>query len=243
MTALDSIAEAPEAPSLPPLLRGRPAGDPFAAACAEAARGCDPGAVFYDAADGLAAALVLAPEVPLEEAVAMWPACGVGLQNALGALGPSEMAVQLEWDGGVLLNGARCGRTRAAAPTREPSAVPSWLVVGVEVPWRLGAEPGLVPDRTALSEEGCADLAPLRLLESWSRHTLVWIQRWLDEGAGPLHAEWRGLVPAIGREVSVAGEGGPLRGTVLGADERFGLILRGAGGTRVVPLSTRLEVR
>ena len=53
------------------------------------------------------------------------------------------------------------------------------------------------PDRTALFVEGCADVDPARLVESWARHTLAWIARWEDEGPRPLHAEWRGLALQI----------------------------------------------
>ena len=184
---------------------------------------------------------MLAPEVALEYAMAMLPACGVGLASALGALGPAETAVELEWAGGVRVNGAACGRLRAAASTRDPTAVPDWLVVGIEVPWRLDGDPGLTPERTALAEEGCADLAPTGLLESWSRHTLVWIDRWSDEGARPLHEAWRGLVPGVGGPVALPIEGREVEGVFVGLDERFGMVLRSGERTRTVPLSSRLE--
>ena len=219
------------APTFPPLLRGLPASDPFAAACAEAAGGGEPGTVAFDVRSDLAAAIVLAPEVALEGAMAMWPACGLALRDALGALGPPEMAVAFDWEGGLRVEDALCGRVRAAASTRDPEAVPDWLVVGIAVAWRLDlAEPGLAPGRTALMEEGCGDLSPARLLESWSRHLLFWIHRWEEDGAAPLHAEWQG---------SLADLRPPAR--ALGLDERFGLLLRAEAGPRLVPLSSRLE--
>ena len=171
----------------------------------------------------------------------MWPACGLGLRDALGALGPPEMAVRLDWGGGLRIEGARCGRIRAASSAARPEAVPDWLVIGVEVPWRLDlADPGLAPDRTALMEEGCGELTPVRLLESWSRHMLGWIHRWEEEGAAPLHAEWSGLLTGLGGPVTPA-EGAPVAGAFLGLDERFGMILRTGQGTRAVPLASRLE--
>ncbi|MCX8227816.1 MAG: hypothetical protein OTI35_17230, partial [Sulfitobacter sp.] len=93
---------------LPPLFSARNAkgGDPFALACEAAEVGCDAGLVIYDlgAAD-LRAAIVFAPDVPLGDAAAMLPICGVGFQNALGALAPPEVGVHLGWDGGIDLNG------------------------------------------------------------------------------------------------------------------------------------------
>ena len=232
-----------DGPSFPPLFEGREVGrgiDPFAKACAEAALGCDAGAIVYNiGADRLAAAIVFAPEVALEDAMAMLPACGVGFQNALGALAPPEVAVHLTWEGGILVNGASCGGLRAASSTVDPDAVPDWLVVGLEVP--LIPEdpdaPGAEPERTSLYEEGCVEVAPARLLESWSRHTLVWINRWSEEGAGPLHAEWRGLAHGMGEEIALDRPDGEMHGTFVGVDERFGMLLRQGGDTRLLPLT------
>src|SRR6056297_70589 len=132
-----------DAPAFPPLMAGHPvdAGiDPFEKACAMAALGCDAGLIVHNvAANRLAAALVMAPEVPLEQAMAMLPLCGVGFQNALGALGPPEVAVHLEWAGGLRVNGATCGRLRALASTNVPAQSPEWLVVGLELPLVLAA--------------------------------------------------------------------------------------------------------
>ena len=106
-------------PSFPPLFSGLAVEsqvDPFDKACAEAARGCDAGLVVHDlGANTLRAALVFAPDVQLADAMAMLPLCGVGFQNALGALGPPEVAVHLEWAGGLRINGANCGTLRVAA--------------------------------------------------------------------------------------------------------------------------------
>ncbi len=234
-------------PSFPPLFRGAEVErgiDPFAKARAEAALGCDAGTVVYNiGADRLAAAIVFAPEVPLEDAMAMLPVCGVGFQNALGALAPPEVAVHLTWEGGILVNGASCGRLRVAASTGDPAAEPEWLAVGLEVPLIPDDPdaPGATPERTSLYEEGCVEVAPDRLLESWSRHTLVWINRWSDEGVPPLHAEWRGLAHGMGEEIALDRPDGTLHGTFVGIDERFGMLLRDGDATRLLPLTDLLE--
>jgi len=230
------------APAFPPLMSGHPvdAGiDPFEKACAMAALGCDAGLIVYNvAANRLAAALVMAPEVPLEKAMAMLPACGIGFQNALGALGPPEVAVHLEGAGGMRINGATCGRLRVMASTDDPTQQPQWLVVGFELPLVMaGGRPGCTPDETALYEEGCADVDATNLLEAWARHTLNWITRWDEEGPRPLHSEWRGLAHGIGEDKTQNG----LTGTFLGIDEDFGMLLRGDKQTALIPLSSVLE--
>lgn len=88
--------------TLPPLMQDEAThGDALDHAVMRAASGCDAGLVVHDLRqDRVQAALVLAPEVPLADAVTMLPLCGVGFQNALGALAPPEVAVHLGWDGG-----------------------------------------------------------------------------------------------------------------------------------------------
>ena len=231
-----------ETPVFPPLFSGmavQGALDPMDKARSEAALGCDAGLIVYNnAANALTAAIVFAPEVPLREAMAMLPVYGVGFQNALGALAPPEVAVHLEWDGKLRVNGASCGRLRVDASTDDPEAVPDWLIVGLEVPLTLAAQdPGIIPDATALYEEGCTEVSPVHLLEAWSRHALVWINRWSEDGNKALHEEWRGLAWNLGEDVDLLGK----RGTFLGVDEEFGMLLRNESGTDLVPLTRLLE--
>lgn len=231
-----------DAYSFPPLLSGvsvSGATDAFEKACVMAALGCDGGTVVHNVqANRLRAALVFAPEVPLEDAMAMLPVCGIGFQSALGALAPPEVAVHLTWDGQIKVNGAGCGALSIAASARDPDQAPDWLVVGLDIPiMQTAMDPGATPDQTALYDEGCADVDPGQLLESWTRHTLVWINRWTDEGNAPLHDEWMGLVQGVGELVDCAGH----RGTFLGTDDRFGMLIRQDTTTHLVPMSRLLE--
>lgn len=228
--------------SFPPLLSGQAViGEihPFDKACAMASLGCEAGIITHNiTANRLMAAMIMAPEVPLADAMAMLPTCGVGFQNALGALAPPEVAVHLEWSGGIRINGASCGQLRAAAGGADPAVTPGWLVIGLEIPlMQTGDRPGDTPDQTALYDEGCADVSATALLESWARHTLVWINRWQSEGAEPLHAEWRGLAYGMGEDIRQNG----LSGVFLGVDERFDMLLRDATTTHLIPLTTLLE--
>ena len=233
-----------QSPTFPPLLTGMAVSgsvDPFATACTLAAQGCDGGTLVHNVqADRLRAALVFAPEVALADAMAMLPVCGIGFHNALGALAPPEVAVQLTWDGVIRINGARCGHLQVAAATTNPDQMPDWLVVGIDVAiLQTQADPGKNPDVTALFDEGCADIDPLRLLESWARHTLVWVNRWSDEGNTGLHREWLGLVSGVGDPIERGGHSGRF----LGVDDRFGVLIRDAATTHLVPMSTLLGER
>jgi biotin-(acetyl-CoA carboxylase) ligase len=228
--------------SFPPLLRGQAVTgttDPFDKARALAMLGCDGGTVVHNVqADMLRAAIVFAPEVALGDAMAMLPVCGVGFQNALGALAPPEVAVHLDWAGAIRVNAARCGRLRVAAATADAGAVPDWLVVGLELAiMQTARDPGDTPEVTALMDEGCGEVDAGALVEAWARHTLVWINRWADEGNVPVHAEWLGLAHGVGEPVEMAGH----KGRFLGVDEGFGMLIRDGETTHLVPLTHLLE--
>ncbi|MEM1301242.1 MAG: DUF4444 domain-containing protein [Pseudomonadota bacterium] len=227
--------------TFPPLMHGQNVdSDAFLEAVRRATLGCDAGLVTYAvSAEAVEAALVFTPDVPLDQAMAMLPLCAVGFQNALGSLGPPEVAVHLDWDGTLRVNGARCGTLRAAANTTDPDTTPDWLVIGFQVPLLPDREDmGAEPDRTVLYAEGCADVLPGALVESWARHTLHWINRWESDGLRALHAEWRGLAHGVGEPTNQSGQSG----TYMGVDENFGMLLRDDdGATHLIPLTTLLE--
>ncbi|MEM6887924.1 MAG: DUF4444 domain-containing protein [Pseudomonadota bacterium] len=224
-------------PHLPPLfsVMATAGADPFAVACSEARKGCDAGLVTYDIqTDSLRAAIVFAPEVPLREAAMSLPICGIGFQNALGALAPPEVSLHLEWAGGIRLNGARCGHLAMAAEPEDPDGTPDWLSVGLKLClWDATEDTGATPDKTTLFHEGCSEIDPNQLLEAWVRHTLVWLNRWLEEGPRPVHAAWQGLAHGHKEPSQVAGQ----TGTFVGVDEDFGMLLQSDDRTRMIPLT------
>ncbi|PSL18708.1 biotin/lipoate--protein ligase family protein [Shimia abyssi] len=236
-----------EAPQFPPLFEGLALtgkADPFAKARMQAIMGCDAGLVVYNlATDQLSAAIVFAPEVPLRDAMPVMIACGIGFQNALGALAPPEVAVHLGWTGQIYVNGAGCGRLRVAASETADSEVPDWIVLGLELPL-IPADPdapGSAPDQTCLYEEGCVDVTADALLSAWVRHTLVWVNRMEEEGMKPLGNEWRGLAHGVGEDVSWTMQGATEKGIFMGTDEVFGALLKQGNDTRLLPLTRLLD--
>ncbi|MEM7238786.1 MAG: biotin/lipoate--protein ligase family protein, partial [Pseudomonadota bacterium] len=137
-------------------------------------------------------------------------------------------------------NGAGCGHIRANASTSEPTTVPDWLIVGIEMPFSdSGVDPGNTPGRTCLLEEGCGEMSPVGLLESWSRHMLTWINRREQDGFAPLHAEWRSRAWGLGEPLPDGSPYGP--GAFVGLDEFGGMLVKTPDETRLVPLTEALE--
>lgn len=223
----------------PPLLTGLAvAGDPFETACGAVAE-AEPGTVFYSPGeDSLEAAVLLAPETPLGEAISVSFAVSLGLNDAIGTLAPPEVGFHLEWPAAFRVNGATCGGMRARASTADPAAEPDWLVIGLEVPVRgvVSEEPGHAPDRTTLLAEGCHDLTVPDLTEMWARHMMNWLHIYMTEGFGPLHAQWCARAHRIGEDID-----SPEPGRFVGLDERGGMILKDAAGTRILQLTRMLE--
>lgn len=243
-----NLFEQPEDPTFPPLFYGEEteAGvDPFERAIARAVSGVDAGLVTWSVEPHqLRAAMVLTPETALEDAMAMVLATSLGFGDALGSLAPPEVGVHFDWPGSLRVNGARCGTIRAAASCADPAQEPDWLVLGLSVPMFSIAdigEPGSIPDLTTLSEEGCGEVSLHRLAESWVKHALVWINRWMADGLAPLHTDWRSRAYSMGEEISLTLGGKALSGTFVGLDEKAGLLLRVGDTTTLHPLSKMLE--
>lgn len=165
----------------------------FERAVRAAPRGLDDGTVYWtDRADRLDVAVVLEPEAPPAATLEALYVLTVATGDALAALLPPVKPVAFAWPGGILLDGARLGRVRAAlAPVAGEDAVPPWLVLGLAIAvGPLGDDPGRFPDRTSLYEEGAGDVTVHALLEGVARHFLRWTGRWLDEGPEPVRASW-----------------------------------------------------
>ncbi|MGC8119967.1 biotin/lipoate--protein ligase family protein [Marinobacter sp. VGCF2001] len=230
-----------KSPLFPPLLTGEAVPkhtDPFNKAVSRAIAGIDSGTIFYSDAGGtLRAALVLAPETPLEEAIQGVYVAQIGLAESLGALAPPEVPVHFEWPDRIKVNGALCGAFRFATDTSDPKAYPDWLVIGIDVPFRQAwEEPGQNPNQTCLAEEGCVDITPMALLESWSKHTLLWLTYFMDSGFERVHKEWRPRCDTIGKMIDY-----PEQGVFVGLDDKGRMLLRQGAMTETLSLITFAE--
>ena len=115
-------------------------------------------------------AIVLAPEEPLRTALRVSFAATLGVNDAVGALAPPEVALHLVWPDRIKVNGALCGYMTAHADTDDPDAEPDWLILGLDLAVTPQfSSPGDAPDKTTLHDEGCGDIAAPDLIEAWAR--------------------------------------------------------------------------
>ncbi|MBO6758851.1 MAG: hypothetical protein JJ902_21150 [Roseibium sp.] len=239
---------------LPPLLSGHsvvPPMEPVGAAEAALRDGkAEAGDVFWSCdTDRIAVTVVLEPEVSRPRTQEMLFALMVAAADAVGALGPPELAFTWRWPNLFYANGARVGTAhlRASAGENEEGA-PDWLLVGLDLQLKPhpSVEPGSAPDRTSLWDEGAVDLDTTQMIASLSRHFLTWLHRWESDGFRPIHEAWLFRCDGYKQDVTIdaPGSGARLTGRFLGLSETGDLVVKPVapqdGEARSLPLLDHL---
>jgi hypothetical protein len=177
---------------LPPpfrLVTLREVGDAFAHATGVAATEGAGTLVYVGRFDLVEFAVVLEPDEPLETARRALYAGLVALADALAVHAPPERPITFDWPGGVRVDGGLVGGARLGWPqAADENEPPAWLVFGAMIRTvAMGEEePGVRPLVAALEEEGFDDLGFGRLVESFSRHLMVAIDAWAEQGFGEI---------------------------------------------------------
>lgn len=200
------------------------------------------GTLLWSQARGrLALALLLFPDGSLEASAPVAIAAVLALGDAIGALAPPIVAVTNAWPDRVEVNGALTGGVSLDAVGDDPDA-PERLILALEVALLSdsGQEPGQAPDMTSLLEEGCGEIEPAQLLESFSRHFLAWLHRWEEDGFQPLRSAWLARAPRSGAPVSVALGPDRVDGQFRGLGPAGDLIIDADGRERRLSLARAL---
>ena len=200
--------------------------------------------VWSRSEDHAAASFVLEPDVPLLNAVQMIPVLMTAIGDALGAIGPPNLALGFRWPGTILANGAKVGSVEAGVQPRcDPGEVPRFLVVGFRIALFAptdGVEPGHDPNTTYLHEEGCGEIGRTMLVEAIARHFLSWIDAWQADGFSDVHRSWTARAQDTGHLVKLPFGGQTAEGRMIGLDEDGGLLIDGGNGVRLLALHDAL---
>lgn len=152
--------------------------------------------------------LVLRPDVPLARAAELSFVAALGVGGAIGALVPPQVEMRYKWPNDVLLNDRKVAGILLESSARPDQAV-DFVVLGVGV--NVLSQPAAARfPATSLKAEGAGpDVDAAAVLESFSRHFLAWVDRWLDEGFDPVRAAWEARAWRLGERLEfAAGEGG-----------------------------------
>lgn len=172
-------------PALPPGFAAVAGGeDAWDASVRGAETGDDPGSVRWSLVSGtLHAAVVLAPDRPMQDAGPIVALGALALFDALATLAPPQMPIHLLPPDGLAVDGGRVATIRAAIAPGSSDMPPGWAVLGFEVEVQGGdAEPGQTLDQTSLREEGFGDVTADDILVHSLRHLLVWLDAWGQDG-------------------------------------------------------------
>jgi len=202
---------------LPPpfrLVALREVGDAFDHACAQAPALGAGTVVFVGRFDLAEFAVVLEPDEPLARARRAFYAGMVALGDALAALAPPEKPIAFSWPDAVLVDRGLVGGGRLGWPDGTGErARPDWLVFGAAIRTvaMSSEEAGLHPLATALSEEGFGDVNAGRLVEGFTRHLMVAIDRWQESGFEAVAKEYLSKLEPEPGAMRAIGDTGELR--------------------------------
>jgi len=237
-----------ERPVMPPLFRplaATPDIDPFERGVQVAAGGAEAGTVLWSIGeDRCQAAVVLAPEHPLEDSLPIVLVAMLGLGDALGALLPPVVALTFGWPDRIEINGGVVGGVRmASARTEKPADIPDWIVVGYGLAAQSrpeGPEPGNRPGHTTLADEGC-EIACIDLVEHFGRHFLSWINRWQQDGVAPVRQAWLSRAAGLSSSIEVASGPHRKQGIFTGLTDTGSIRLMRNGITQTVSLEEAMK--
>ncbi len=181
-------------------------------------------------AGNLYISLVLRPDCSLAKAAQLGFVAGLAVKDGIGSVAPPLAEVKFKWPNDILLNGRKgCGILLESKTL--PGGELDWLVLGIGL--NVQSYPEDTPyDATSLRSEGCpASLTVAEVLEAVSRHFLTWVNRWLEDGFGPVRQGWLGHAEGLGEEITVRLPNETLKGTFVDLDETGALLLRLADGS------------
>ena len=174
--------------------------------------------------------LVLRPECPPMEGAQIAFVTALAVADALSALVPPHSMIALKWPNDVLLNDLKAAGILLESSTTTPDKL-DWLIVGVGVNVTSAPEDS-ASEATSLHAEGCGPVTPLEVIEGFGRHFLTWLNRWHDDGFGPVRKAWLGRAKGIGEAMTVNLESETVSGTFVDLDETGTLIVEISGGGR-----------
>jgi hypothetical protein len=190
----------------------REAGDAFAHACKIAGKEGAGTLVWARRFDVVEFAVVLEPDEALAAARRSFYMAQCALYDSLAVHAPPEKLIQFAWPDAILVDGGLVAGARLGWPKNADEKEPArWLVYGAMIRTAvMGAgEPGSRPDSAALEDEGFDELGSGRLIETFARHLMVWIDILQQDGFRPIAKHYLQRLPsdaAVERSIDGTGD-------------------------------------
>lgn len=172
--------------------------------------------------------LVLRPDCTPAAAAQLGFVAALGVGGAIGAAVPPLVELRYKWPNDVLLGGGKVSGILLETEGAELQRV-EWIVLGLGL--NIASHPeGTEFPATSLKRETGEDLAVTDLLEGFARHFLAAVNRWLEDGFGPIRQAWRARAHALGDPLRVRLPRETLKGRFLDLDDTGALVLGLASG-------------
>lgn len=173
--------------------------------------------------------LILRPDRPVAEAAQLSFAAALAVGGAVGGVVPPLTDLRYKWPNDVLLNGRKAAGILLESASRPDGAL-DYLVLGVGVNIASHPSETSFPATSLGAEGGGCEVG--ELLESFARHFLVWVDRWVDEGFAPLRDAWTKRAWQLGGRLEVGLGNGIAVGKFVELGDDGALVLELDGGSR-----------
>ena len=232
-------------PTFPPLLEGHvvfPPHDPYDVLCGLLnKKAVGAGDIFWLQSDNkIKLSIYLEPEVSLYRSAQMIPISMLAFSEAMGALAPPEFAIHFSWPNIIYANKAKVGKVELhiEKPTKKDQ-IADFMILSLEIQYnetQADEEPGVTPDITCLSEEGCGHLTTSEIIESYSRHLLTWIHIWEEDGFSSVSQSWIYHALNINQKMTINNQDIGLKGIFKGMTDEGSLLIKCADELKTIPL-------
>lgn len=176
------------------------------------------------AGKNLSMSVILRPEIPPTRAPELTLVAAVALAETLTEAGA---VAQIKWPNDVQLDGRKVAGilTELSADTERVH----FIVLGIGVNLNTDASdfPDDVRDLATSVKLARAQTVPRALFTAALLTRLeAWLDRWQEEGFGPVRAAWKAASSTLGKDVLVRSDAKELRGIAEDIDESGALMLR-----------------
>jgi BirA family biotin operon repressor/biotin-[acetyl-CoA-carboxylase] ligase len=185
---------------------------------------------WFSEPGNLHCAIILRPDEPMAVAGQINYVAAVSLATAIAGLVTPMTELRYRWPNDLLLNNLKMAGILLDSCVVNNGNVES-LVLGVNV--NVKSHPKDLDDSAAnMHADGFSKSTDAELLESFSRNFLSWINRWAEEGFGPIGKAWIQRANGIGQPIELQLAKEVVSGEFVELDSEGALVVKLADDAR-----------
>jgi BirA family biotin operon repressor/biotin-[acetyl-CoA-carboxylase] ligase len=145
-------------------------------------------------------ALIIEPEFDNATAAQLLYVAAISAGTAIADILSPMTGLRYRWPNHIYINDLKSGLLQIATPDGDADPYP-WLVLGLSVNV-AHHPPNPEPERfNSMHASGTPEANVGELLEAYCRHFLSWVNRWAEEGFGPVHKTWLQRADGVGGDI------------------------------------------